>query len=172
MSVILSNNLGGSTLEGIQMTSDVELYRSTANVGRTPDNFSIATDIYQDDVVYPYLTVGGSNLTRTITIKCQKFNGSDSANNRMVVHWWTSTAAYGTPSFLTGDSGYTPSLTAGTSLTTISLTTLNTTFTDSNETITVSIATANDDNSQTFYFMAEVQGIVYGTSTTINIWLA
>lgn len=154
------------------MTSDVELYRSTANVGRTPDNFSIATDIYQDDVVYPYLTVGGSDSTRTITIKCRKFNGSDSANNRMVVHWWTSTSAYGTPGFLAGDLGFTPSLTAGTSLTTLSLSALNTTLTDSNETITVSITSSNNDNQQTFYFMAEVQGIVYGTSTTIFIWVA
>ena len=172
MSIILSNNLGGSTKEGIQMTSDVEMYRDSANVIHTPDSLSIDSDIYQDDIVYPYLTTGGTATTRTITIKCRKFDGNDSANNRMQVHWWTSTSSWGTPSFLTGDLGFTPSLTAGTNHGTVSLTALNTSWTDSNETITVSITTGNDAGPTTFYFHAEVQGIAYQTSTTINIIFA
>lgn len=172
MSIILSNPTAGAGKDGITITSDVEFYRDAANIVRTPDSVAIDLDIYQDDVVYPYLTAGGTDAVRTITIKCRKFDGNDSVNNRMVVHWWTSTSSYGTPSFLVGDTGYTPSLTAGVSLTSISLTALNTSLTDSNETITVQISSANDNTPQTFYFHAEVQGIIYQISSTVNIFIA
>jgi hypothetical protein len=167
MSLILSNNLGGSTLEGLQITSDVEFYRSAANVLHTPDSLSIDSDIYQDDVVYPYLLVGGTQQSRTFTIKVRKFDGNDSANTRHQVHWWTSTSSWGAPSILTGGSGISIAITTGTNHGTVSGSALNTSWTDSNETIVITVTTSNTSGSSTLYFHAEVQGIAYQTSGTV-----
>lgn len=167
MSIILSATLGGGTKEGIQLTSDVDLYRNAANVARTSDNISIDSDIYQDDIVYPYLTAGGTAAARTITIKCRKFDGNDSANNRMQIHWWTSAGtSWGAPAWTV--SNCTPSTTTGTTHGTISLTALNTSWTDSNETVVITITTTHVTAASTFYFQAEVQGIAYQISSTIN----
>ena len=175
MSTELSNNLGGSTKEGIRMTTDVEFYRDSANVLRTPDSLTIDTDIYQDDIVYPYVTSTALTGLTTITIKIRKFNAVDSANNYHLVHWWISTSTYGASATLTQAIGNLAlAITAGIQLagTTLPLninsTTsgLQTSMTNNNETITFTLTASSGGSGvySTAYIMTEVQGILYSTS--------
>jgi hypothetical protein len=174
MSVELNNNFDSSTKEGIRMTSDVEFFRDSANVLRTPDNLTIDLDIYQDDVVYPYVSYSFVTGLTTITIKVRRFDAADSANNYHHVHWWISSSSYGAPATLPNyGSGHTLALTSGTRTSGTALPiTLNTTntglqthITTSNEIITLTI-TATDGgtgNQATGYIMTEVQGVLYST---------
>ena len=160
-----------TNLMKINFYSDTNLYRSTANVLKTDDNLEVALDIYQDDIVYPYITIAGSTSTRTITAKCRKFDDNDSANNHMLLHYWFSNTDFGAAETLSGSLAFTPTVTVGTNFSAISLSTLNHAQTDNNETFTLSLTkdVAAISDAHTFYFMTEVQGILYGTSFTILV---
>ena len=160
-----------TNLMKINFYSDTNLYRSTANVLKTDDNLEVALDIYQDDIVYPYITIAGSTSTRTITTKCRKFDDNDSANNHMLLHYWFSNTDFGAAETLSGSLAFTPTVTVGTNFSAISLSTLNHAQTDNNETFTLSLTkdVAAISDAHTFYFMTEVQGILYGTSFTILV---
>jgi len=85
---------GGTTsADGLLWGSDVNLYRSAANVLKTDDSLEIATDIIQDDVIYPggiVITLNVTNKKYTITVKAYKFDDTVGVHKRTIVRIWFS----------------------------------------------------------------------------------
>ena len=128
-------------------------------------NVMIENKMVNDDVVKCSITVGGTSASRTFTVKVNKMDGADSANNRMMVHWWTSTSSYGTPSITTAG---TAAVTTGTNFGTVSTTAVNTAFTDNNETLVITITGGGSATTGTLYFHVEVQGILYTANGVVD----
>jgi len=119
------------------------------------------------DIVYPAITVGGNDASRTFTVDVSRLFGivGNANRTRFLIHYWISTSSYGTPSDPLGVQSY--SITTGTNFGTVSITNVNHAFTNSSGVLVLTGTTALDASPGTFYFHAEVQGILYVASGSL-----
>lgn len=128
-------------------------------------NFLISAGyIVDDDVVRPFITVGGSDTARTFTVNIRKFDQASSSNTRFYLHWWTSTSSFGTSSMKPNNSA---SVTTGTNEDAVSNSTSNFGWTDSSGNFVVTVSNAQTGSPETIYFHVEVQGIIYQASGSV-----
>ena len=167
---VLSDRFGFGTTTPDSTASFVGSIRATSNILSNANinadsNIRVTQKILQDDVVRPYITVGGSNTSRTFTVTIDKFNNTAGGNTRFYVHWWTSTSSYGTSSIVTG--GQSVNVTTGTNEDAVSTSTVNHAFTDANGDIVITITNTNSASAATVYFHIEVQGVIYQASGAV-----
>jgi hypothetical protein len=142
------------------LLDDVDLFRESSGTLKTTANFEIAEWLYQNDLIRPYITVGGNASARTFTIDCNKFNNTASANTRMLIHWWfTTNNSTLSPSFVGGTQS--ASVTTGENFGTVSTTSINRSFTNSSRRVVVTITNAHSATSANLYLVVEVQGILF-----------
>jgi hypothetical protein len=128
----------------------------------------IDNKIINNDIIYPIITVGGEESSRTITVNLRKFNSQLSINGRPKIHWWISSTKWSYPIAIGGIHNIV--VTNGVKLdptTDVTTATLRTCLADSNSNLVVTVSSSGA--SGTYYFMCSVQGIVYSVSFTISI---
>lgn len=146
------------TIEGEKTFGTINV--TTANI----------TTLVNNNLVYPRITIGGDDTSRTITVGVYTF-GDVTISKEAVITWWLSDSEYGIPG-----SAYTfgtLSLNQGSNLDPVSASTptktgLNHSITASYQLIIQLLEGVSGGTQRTLYFHAEVQGIVYSQSFTIN----
>ena len=109
-----------------------------------------SSTIINDDIVKPYITVGGNPNARTFTVNVRKFDNATSSNARFVLVWHVSTSAYGSPGMVGGTQ--TLGVTTGTNFGTASSSTYNIGFTDSSGNFVVQITNGHGLTATSLHF--------------------
>lgn len=144
----------------------------------TGGDFRVVPNIINHDIVYPEITVGGNDTTRTWTININDFadtissrigasSGVDGSNTRGLVCWWVSTSEFGDPVSIAGEEDITFSVTTGNNLDTISETSRNYAITDTSGVLVIQATTINDEEPVNVYLHVEIDGIVYSSVGTL-----
>jgi hypothetical protein len=136
-------------------------------------------NLIHKDILYPEITVGGSDSARTFTVDVCDMNGVvtdrigngdgiDGANTRGVVEWWVSETQFGAPTDITGERTITFSVSTGTGHGVVDETARNVATTDVNGRVVVTSSTDNNDGETAMYFHVRIgAGIAYSSTGTI-----
>lgn len=129
---------------------------------------TITGSIINTAIVSASLSVTGGALSQTYTAALTKTDGTALSNKRQLVHWWTSTAQYGTASSTLGGVSPTYNIVSGSQIVISTTGSINHSVTNTNGQLIVNLTTEKFSEPIPVWFNVEVQGAIASVSAQMN----